>query len=196
MEAAVQESPKLTLAEGMDPALGKKYVVLHSGVGPNWQKGDVVPGINLFSDERHNVQTLRKVLNRATGKFEHVVIEERTMNPGETVAGLNRLISLRVIRPATEFECTLSKVELENQADRHEISSNEQKIADQQKELDELRRQIAAVQERNVMAAAVTQTKEAIVNAKRAEALPQPATPQPPPGSGQPSPRKTATSVD
>ena len=42
MEAAVQESPKLTLAEGMDPALGKKYVVLHSGVGPNWQKGDVV----------------------------------------------------------------------------------------------------------------------------------------------------------
>src|SRR5579871_3282722 len=86
------------------PVLTAKYVVLHSGVGPLWARGDVVEGTRFFTDDRQVIQVTKKVLNKDTGRFEHLITEERRLNEQECLAAIHRLQILGAIRPATAHE--------------------------------------------------------------------------------------------
>lgn len=188
--AAVEEAQVPVMPDYGDPSLRRKYVVLGTGVGMNWVHGDVVTGRNFFSDERQRVQRTRRILNRANGKFEFETIEERYANEAECIASLNSLLALGAIRPATQVEAQLSKVELEKPNDIHALSSNEQKIAAQDEQIAELKRQVAALQDKNVVARAITETREAQENYQP----PAPMQPQAPPG-GRPGPARATKAM-
>jgi hypothetical protein len=194
---ATLESPTASdsaSAQALPEFLTRKYVVLHSGVGPIWKKGDVVEGKRFFSDERHRVQRFKKVWDKVHGTFVHVVEEEREVNELESQAEINRLLTVKAIREATPFESTLEHVELEKPVDHHLKGSNEEKLAKQEQEIAELRRQLAQIQQTTAMARAMTESRPVVQpppvspSAHTGDRGPTGVEIQPPPG-GRSSPR-------